>query len=272
MWKSKVFGEKICRVPIRSIVSSPWKIATGNAEETERLAATMSRYGMSEPLVVRRIGKEFELLFGEKRLAAARLLRWEKADCLIKTVSSRTAAEMILSDVWHRSESDLFKTAELVERIFSTYRQSPSSLAERVGVSESAIQLRLQLLRFSGEERELFRELKLCERDATALLRLSDPSARLKAMLSYRTAQAAGISGKESKEEAEAEESKPFSDKTCLKILPTHKGSVKDVRILTNSVDRAIDGIRRSGVDLEAEKNEEKDAVFYSIRIPKLAP
>ena len=272
MWKSKVFGEKIRRVPIRSIVVSPWKIPMGDGGDTERLAATMSRYGMSEPLVVRRIEKEFELLFGEKRLAAARLLNWESVDCLVKTVSSRAAAEMILAEMWQQSEGDLFKTAEMAERILYTYRHTPSSLAQRIGVSEGTIESRLRLLRFSGEERELFREMKLREKDAVALLRLSDPSARLKAMLSGRVVQAVGASGKESKDEAESTAAKPFSDKTHLKILPTHKGSIKDVRILTNSVDRALDGIRRSGVDLEAEKNEEKDAVFYSIRIPKLAP
>ena len=44
---------------------------------------------------------------------------------------------------------------------------------------------------------------------------------------------------------------------------------VKDVRLFFNTVSHAVDTMRKSGIDAEAEKQETEQYIEYIVRIPK---
>ena len=44
---------------------------------------------------------------------------------------------------------------------------------------------------------------------------------------------------------------------------------LKDFRLFTNSIERAVDLLRQAGVGAKAEKSEDGDTITYTITIPK---
>ena len=47
------------------------------------------------------------------------------------------------------------------------------------------------------------------------------------------------------------------------------RGVLRDIRVFYNSVDRAVELVRRCGVAVETQRREEDEAVCLVIRIPK---
>ncbi|MDY2782512.1 MAG: hypothetical protein SOT80_03805, partial [Candidatus Pseudoruminococcus sp.] len=45
----------------------------------------------------------------------------------------------------------------------------------------------------------------------------------------------------------------------------------KDIRIFVNTISKAIDTMKSSGIDAISEKNETDDYIEYCVRIPKTA-
>ena len=117
------------------------------------LSDSIRRYGILQPLTVRRTDEGYELIAGERRLRAAKLAGLREVPCLLARSSEEESALLALEQA-----------------------------AERLGKSQSAIANKLRLLRLSPDCVRLLREHDLSERHARALLRLTDEEDRLKAL------------------------------------------------------------------------------------------
>ena len=59
------------------------------------------------------------------------------------------------------------------------------------------------------------------------------------------------------------------------KVQPLHNNNndkkivVKDVRIFVNTISRAVDTMRMSGIDAVSNKEETEDYIEYTVKIPK---
>ena len=84
-------------LPVEKLLPGPWQVRREEKRESrERLAESLTRYGMLQPITARPVGKEFEVILGNRRLEAARLLNWETVPCVIIKLNSRKAAETVL--------------------------------------------------------------------------------------------------------------------------------------------------------------------------------
>lgn len=272
MWKRKNKGEKIYQVPTEKIFPNPWQARKNfPEEELQRLAASIVRYGILQPLTVQEKNGEYELVFGERRLRAAKMLEMKTVPCRLMQLGPRTAAEMVLAENTFRQELDFFEEASALERLLRHFSMSASQLAVHLGMSQSGLANKLRLLKYSPEERILIIEKGLSQRHARALLTVDEPALRRFA-LEYVAKN--GLTVRQTEEFVSSLRSHPEEfllppPKARPKPHPVRRLVVKDVRLFINSVDRAIDSIREAGFSVEAEK-EEEDAFFrYSIRVPK---
>lgn len=274
MWKQKKNRETLRFLPPERIIPASWQNRREfNSEGLAKLAQSIARYGMIEPLVVRERGEDFELILGERRLRAARLLGQDTVPCRVMDISARTGAEMALIENLVREDLNLFEEAQAIDRLMRHFQYSQSDLASRIGQSQSTVANKLRLLRLGPEERILICENRLTERHARALIRIQDPETRLFA-LKYLIEKGYNVRQTDSFVEALLENPDEFmislQPKKC-RPRPVRRLVVKDVRLFCNSVDRAIVGIREAGIDLVAEKEEGDSFISYSIRIPKYA-
>lgn len=271
MWKRKKKPENLRFLPPEKIHPNPWQARRSfDREELNRLAQSIARYGLLSPLTVREKGDEYELILGERRLRAAKMLDLETVPCRVAEVSLKTGAELVLIENLIREDLNLFEEAGAIDRLLKNFHYTQSELAERLGQSQSTIANKIRILRLSSEERILILENGLSYRHARTLIRIQDPRMRLFA-LQYIVDK--GYNVRQSETFVDALMDHP--DEFMLALRPKERPKpvrrfvIKDVRLFINSVDRAIFSIREAGYSIQAEKQEEEAYVSYSIRIPK---
>ncbi len=151
-----------------------------------RLADSIRRYGILQPLTVRPAEDDdlysYELIAGERRLRAAKMLGYFTVPCVILSVDESTSAEMAIIENLLREDLNIFEQAYGFKKLIENHSLTQDEVARRMSLSQSAVANKLRLLKLSFEEQKLILETNLTERHARALLRLDDPESRSEAI------------------------------------------------------------------------------------------
>lgn len=230
-------------------------------DELEGLATSIRTSGLLQPINVRPLedGK-YELISGERRLRAARMVGLSKLPCIVMDVSDEQSALFALIENVQRQNLDFFEEAEAVERLMTEHGLSQDEISKKLGKAQSTLSNKLRLLRLPEDMRYKISSAGLTERHARALLLLPDNSARNRA-LDIIIDRHLNV----------AESEKLISD--ILKRRksgnrPAIKG-FKDMRIFINTINHAVDTIRKAGIDADTAKSETDEYFEYVIRIAK---
>jgi len=226
------------------------------------LSESIRTFGILQPLTVRRAGREYELVAGERRLRAARMAGLREVPCLIAQVGEEDSALLALIENLQRRDLDCWEEAEAIARLIRQYGLSQEAAAEKLGKSQSGVANKLRLLRIPEGVRRLIRENGLTERHARALLRLPDEETQ-------RVAVAAAVRGGWNVAQTEA-----YVERQLRELRTTPPGRrttyiIKDVRLFLNSVDRGVQMMRQAGVGAEWERQDTDEVMTLTIRIPK---
>ena len=255
---------RILYLPIRQIrpnPSQPRKIF--EPEALRELASSIEEYGILQPLTVRRLGGEYELVAGERRLRAAKLAGCTEVPCILLTASDEESGMVAMVENLQRRDLDYIEEAEGLSRLMRLYGLSQEQAAAKVGKSQSAVANKLRLLRHSPEVLEKLREYQLSERHARALLKLETQEERLEAI---------GIIVKQQLNVAKTE---AYIDAYLEKLRQPKRGLrkfiLRDVRLFLNSVNHSLDLVRGAGIDARAEQEETDSEIVLTIRLPKRA-
>ena len=91
-------GASVQRLAVSSIVASPFQPRREfAAAELETLAASLSRHGLLQPIVVRPLaGGGYELVAGERRWRAAQRAGWQEIPAAVRSLSDGQAAELAI--------------------------------------------------------------------------------------------------------------------------------------------------------------------------------
>lgn len=149
-----------------------------NEDKLIALAYSIKRYGIIEPLCVRKtdIGDsyDYEIIAGERRLRAAKLLGLNVAPCIIYDVPPEISAEMSLAENISHVPLDYFEEAFALRRLVDTYEGSFENLAARLYMSDAELSEKLELLELDFAERQTVLKCNLSEEDASKLSQISD--------------------------------------------------------------------------------------------------
>ncbi len=143
----------------------------------KELAASMKQEGLIQPITVRKIGSAFELIVGERRLRAARILKWPTIDARIIDISDEDAAVKGLIENLQRADLSPIEEArgykQLVEH---PYKMTQDAIAQRVGKGQTAIARSLALLEMPQEIQDLMPRGIITETHTRALRKISERS------------------------------------------------------------------------------------------------
>lgn len=261
-----VKGEnKISEIPIIKIrpnKAQPRKVF--NEDELSALSRSIAENGILQPLTVRKASQsEFELIAGERRLRAAILAGMKRVPCIIVKCTDKESAVYALLENLQRADLGIFEEARGISRLIRRYGLTQEQAAEKLGKTQSTIANKLRLLKLSGEEQEWIENAGLTERHARALLRIDDEDIR-REVLSKIISDNLNVS----QTEALVGIYKHNNPKT-EKNRGRSKAVIKDIRIFLNSINRAIDTMRLSGIDAQSVKTDSENFIEYTIRIPK---
>ena len=231
-------------------------------DELEGLAQSIRANGILQPLLVRQLENgKFELIAGERRLRAARLIGLTKVPCIINDISESDSAVFAVIENLQRQNLDYFEEAEALAILISDYRMSQEELCKKLGKAQSTLSNKLRLLKLNEEMRYKISRAGLSESPARALLSLPDEVQRARA-LSIIIDRHLTVSESESL----IEQMLRKNEAPKRQIL---KG-FKDIRIFINTLNNAVDAIRRAGIDADSVKTETDEYVEYIVRNPKL--
>ena len=152
-------------------------------ESLEELAASIQKYGIIEPLVVRQEGDHYVIIAGERRWRAAKLAGLKEIPVVIGDYNARMTAEIQLIENIQRKDIDPIEEASAYQRLIEEFGLTQEEVAEAVAKSRTAVTNTLRLLRLAPAVRELLQnqENGLTSGHARALLSIEDEDAQLKA-------------------------------------------------------------------------------------------
>ena len=256
---------KISDIPIIKIrpnKSQPRK--QFDEDELSALSQSIRENGILQPLTVRRISPtEFELIAGERRLRASALAGLRKVPCIVVKCSDKESAVYALLENLQRSDLGMFEEARGISRLIRRYGITQEEAASKLGKSQSTIANKLRLLRLTYEEQEWIVNAGLSERHARSLLRLNDENTRREALSKIIS---------ENLNIKQTESLVSMMLKACPKTdkaKGNSKAVIKDIRIFVNTINRAIDTMRLSGIDAKVNKKVTENYIEYTIRIPE---
>lgn len=146
------------------------------------LSESIKENGIIQPVCVRRSGALYEIISGERRTRAAKLAGLTEVPCIIMEASDESSAVLALIENIQRRDLGFFEEAAAIEKLISVYGLTQEQAAARLGKAQSTIANKLRLLRFTDAERRLLVGANLSERQARALIRISDDEKRAKAL------------------------------------------------------------------------------------------
>lgn len=236
-------------------------------QDLKSLSQSIVQNGILQPLTVRRINStEYELIAGERRLRAAIMAGITKVPCVVIKCSDKDSAVYALIENIQRKDLGMFEQARGVARLIRKYGLTQEQAAISLGKKQSTIANKLRLLKLTFEEQEWIISASLSERHARALLRIEDESVRREVLSRI-------ISDNMNVNQTEA-----FITDILLKRTPILKEQpkkrerkivVKDVRIFVNTINKAVDTMRMSGINATSSKNETDEYIEYTVKIPK---
>lgn len=241
-----------------------------------RLADSIRRYGILQPLTVRPAEDDdlysYELIAGERRLRAAKMLGYFTVPCVILSVDESTSAEMAIIENLLREDLNMFEQAYGFKKLIENHNLTQEEVARRISLSQSAVANKLRLLKLTFEEQKLILETSLTERHARALLKIENPEARINAI---RHIAIEKLNVRQSEEYidclifnkltavAKQEQEENAEEKENLNI------SVNEADILLQKLQQHIDKLKKQGKRASVNIVQNAHSVDITIRIAK---
>ena len=254
-------GIAVYEISIDSISIPPRTVHTCTPESIAALAQSIHKYGVIHPLTVRTAaGGGYELVSGERRLRAARLLGLCSVRCIVINTDGVRTDAMRLCENFHTVEPHFLDMAEAIGSFCDKYDASAEEAAARLCLSDRFVREKLRMLELSISERKLVRLSHLTEGQVSCILSIADRDARSILLEEVCTR---ALTPDETDRLVYA-----YLKKKRKKIKTRRETYlIRDVRIFYNTVDRAIDVMRRAGYNITAQKQDGEDATTVVIKI-----
>lgn len=172
-----------------------------NQEALETLAQSIKEKGVLQPLLLRKKGKKYEIIAGERRWRAAKLAGLESVPAVIKDLTDSETLEIALIENLQRENLSAIEEAEGLSRLMNEYEYTQEVIAKVIGKSRSHIANTLRLLSLPDEIKQMIKENKLSAGHARTLVgkdnALELAEKIIKEGLSVREAEALAANSKE---------------------------------------------------------------------------
>lgn len=132
---------------IKNIAANPYQPRCNfDEEKLQELAASIKEFGVLQPVVVRKKGRSYELVAGERRLRAAGLAGLTKVPAIVKDYDDAKMMEIALIENIQRHDLNPIEEAQGLRRLMQEFKLTQEQTAEKVGRSRSAVTNILRLL------------------------------------------------------------------------------------------------------------------------------
>jgi ParB family transcriptional regulator, chromosome partitioning protein len=138
-------------LPINRIRESP-RLLRESVGDLKELSLSIQQIGVIQPIIVRPVKDDFELVAGFRRLSACKQLRLSTIPCIIRSLSDKDAYEISLVENVQRQTLNPIEEANAFRKYVQEFGYGGTSdLARRIGKSEEYVSQRILLLNLPPE-------------------------------------------------------------------------------------------------------------------------
>lgn len=139
------------------------------------LAESIRSYGILQPLIVRKIeDNKYELIAGERRLRASKIVGLEKVPAIIRDYTDAQMSEISIIENVQRENLNVIEEAQAYDRLIKEFGHTQEIVAAKIGRSRSHISNMLRLLKLSPTVRALIAKGLLTLGQARPLLAIEN--------------------------------------------------------------------------------------------------
>ena len=144
-------------------------------EALNELAESIKTYGILQPLIVRKIENGYELIAGERRLRASKIVGLVKVPAIIRDYTDAQMSEISIIENVQRENLNVIEEAQAYDRLIKEFGHTQEVVAVKIGRSRSHISNMLRLLKLTPPVRDLVSKGKLTLGQARPLLAIENP-------------------------------------------------------------------------------------------------
>jgi ParB family chromosome partitioning protein len=143
------------------------------------LAESIRQHGIISPLIVTRQGSSYELIAGERRLRASKIVGLKEVPVIVRDEQDQKKLEIALIENLQREDLNPLETARAYQRLIDEFNITQDEAAKKVGKARSSVANALRLLTLPVEVQEALASGKISEAHAKYLLGLESEAKQI---------------------------------------------------------------------------------------------
>lgn len=170
----------IIEVALETIQVNPYQPRTYFDEDSlNELATSIRELGVIQPITVRKLGDTYQLVSGERRFRASKLIGNKTIPAYIRTANDQEMLEMALVENIQRKNLDPIEIALSYQRLIDEIQLTQENLSARVGKKRSTVANYLRLLKLDPILQTGIRDGFISMGHGRALINVSDSNDQL---------------------------------------------------------------------------------------------
>lgn len=149
-------------------------------DKLNELADSIRQNGVLQPILVRKVGDQYEIVAGERRYQAAVLAELKEIPVVIREISDKEVFQLALIENLQRADLNLIEEAQGYSKLIRDNGLTQEQLGKILSKSRSSIANTLRLLDLPDEVQDMMAEGRLSAGHARAILAVADEEARVR--------------------------------------------------------------------------------------------
>lgn len=147
-------------------------------ESIDDLAQSIEKYGLLNPIVVRKNNDTYEIVAGERRYRAVKKLGFKTIDAILKDYEEKDVEVLSLIENIQREDLKVLEEANAYKKLSSQYNLTQEEIAKTMGKSRSYIANTMRLLNLYDVEKRALDKGQISPSQARTLLSIDDGNLR----------------------------------------------------------------------------------------------
>lgn len=180
-------NKAIVRIPMEKIYprnDQPRK--NFDEKAIEGLSQSIEKYGLLNPIVLRKNGIRYEIIAGERRFRASKLLGLKEIEAVIKNVDTKDIDILSIVENVQREDLSGLEEANAYNELSKNYGMTQDEIAKTIGKSRSYIANTLRLLKLDENSKKELEEGNISSSQARTLLSIKDEKDRKKSLDDFK--------------------------------------------------------------------------------------
>ena len=169
----QIKGEVAGEINIKELVPNPYQPRkVFDATKLKDLVSSIKERGVIQPLIVRKSGKKYEIVAGERRWRAAKEVGLKTVPAVVREYDDSAMMEVALIENMQRSDLNPIEEAEGLKNMMEKLEITQADVAKKIGMSRTAVTNALRLLNLPETIKEHISKRELTVGQARPLLGL----------------------------------------------------------------------------------------------------